>query len=559
MTIIIPKDSEWLINPLNKLSNALALIPPVKSTNNSRLTGYKLYSAIISLTIILASLPSLYGRLIIAFPQLCADTVMSIDILSTIVLTTLTCTAILRSSFKNISKYELIIQLLTEIDEELDWNDTKCKNKEVSYIIFIVIHLWNFFLLLFDMVMSVRANQNLLFACYIMEKVMLYYSFIIVALIHSYTAALRSRLEFANTSLGSILQRKLGDTHNERNTNMKTIVEMWKEVYKIRKIFNRTSKLIEIFNAVFGWEILILTIYVSSGILYAVNFVIVSYLNEKRFREEQSITQQEILWYAILWCSTTMVMGTVIAVTCDMTTKEAQRTATVCYNLLLDVPTVSTNIDDRILREELTLLAQQATHQCPYFSAAGFFRVDYTVLFGLLATVMGVVVAVTCDMTTKEAQRTATICYNLLLEVSAVSNNIHDRILREELNLLAQQATHQCPYFSAAGFFRVDYTMLFGLLGTVMVVVIAATCDATTKEAQRTAKVCYSLLLDVPAFSNNIQDQILREELSLLAQHATHQCPYFSAAGFFRVDYSMLFGLLATVTTYIIVLIQIND
>lgn len=91
-----------------------------------------------------------------------------------------------------------------------------------------------------------------------------------------------------------------------------------------------------------------------------------------------------------------------------------------------------------------------------------------------------------------------------------------------------------------------------------MVAVIAVTCDMTTKEAQRTAKVCYTLLLDIPAFSNNIQDRILKEELSLFAQHATHQCPYFSAAGFFTVDYSMLFVLLGTVTSYIIVLVQIN-
>lgn len=91
-----------------------------------------------------------------------------------------------------------------------------------------------------------------------------------------------------------------------------------------------------------------------------------------------------------------------------------------------------------------------------------------------------------------------------------------------------------------------------------MGVVVAATCDITTKEAKRTATICYNLLLDVPAVSNNVQDRILREELILLANQATHQCPHFSAAGFFRVDYTMLFGLLGTVTSYIIVLIQIN-
>lgn len=91
-----------------------------------------------------------------------------------------------------------------------------------------------------------------------------------------------------------------------------------------------------------------------------------------------------------------------------------------------------------------------------------------------------------------------------------------------------------------------------------MGIVIAVTCEKTTREARRTATICYKLLLDVPPICSTMQERILKEELILLAQQATHQCPYFSAAGFFNVDYSMLFGLLGTVTSYVIVLIQIN-
>lgn len=79
-------------------------------------------------------------------------------------------------------------------------------------------------------------------------------------------------------------------------------------------------------------------------------------------------------------------MGIVIAVTCEMTTKEAKRTSTICYNLLLSIPDTSTNYQNRVLRKELILLAHQVSNQLPRFSAAGFFNVDYYLLFGLLGT-----------------------------------------------------------------------------------------------------------------------------------------------------------------------------
>lgn len=91
-----------------------------------------------------------------------------------------------------------------------------------------------------------------------------------------------------------------------------------------------------------------------------------------------------------------------------------------------------------------------------------------------------------------------------------------------------------------------------------MAIAIVVTCDRTKRDAQRIATVCYKLLLGFPPICSSMQERILKKELILLAQRATHQCPYISAAGFFNVDYSIVFSFLGTITSYIIVLIQIN-
>lgn len=262
------------------------------------------------MTIISASVSSLYGRTITVYSQVYREAAIGIDILSTIVLTTLTCTAILKSAFKNPRQHERIIQLLTKIDEELDWNGTSSLNKKPSYIFFVIIHLFRLSSLAFDVTFSLRTNQALILACYVVEQIMQYYSLIIVVLIHSYATALRARLASANASFSSILQKEIEDTQNEKDSSdhsKKFIVDTWKKVYKMRKIFNATSKLITIFNAIFGWEVLITTVYVCLEMLNAFNFVIIIYLDKHKFLEEHLISQQEVVWYAVLWCSMIMV------------------------------------------------------------------------------------------------------------------------------------------------------------------------------------------------------------------------------------------------------------
>lgn len=86
-------------------------------------------------------------------------------------------------------------------------------------------------------------------------------------------------------------------------------------------------------------------------------------------------------------------------------------------------------------------------------------------------------------------------------------------------------------------------------------VLLAASCDMATKEAQKISTISYKLLAELP---KNPEMYMVREELLILAQQSTTKSPYFSAAGFFNVDHTMLSTILGTFASYIVVIIQFN-
>lgn len=80
-----------------------------------------------------------------------------------------------------------------------------------------------------------------------------------------------------------------------------------------------------------------------------------------------------------------------------------------------------------------------------------------------------------------------------------------------------------------------------------------ANCSKATDEARYTADIIYTLLSEIPPSLRN-----LREELISFAHQATNNCPYFTAAGFFEINYQLLLGFAATITSYVIIILQIN-
>nr|XP_022912130.1 putative gustatory receptor 28a [Onthophagus taurus] len=73
-----------------------------------------------------------------------------------------------------------------------------------------------------------------------------------------------------------------------------------------------------------------------------------------------------------------------------------------------------------------------------------------------------------CDGTIGEVKQIPIVCYKLLHEISDKSTlNYREKCLRSELTLIALQSSTIIPNFSAAGFFNIDFTTFFTLMGFV--------------------------------------------------------------------------------------------
>lgn len=77
-------------------------------------------------------------------------------------------------------------------------------------------------------------------------------------------------------------------------------------------------------------------------------------------------------------------------------------------------------------------------------------------------------------------------------------------------------------------------------------------CDETVKEAEQFVILCYSLQEKFD------RDSSKNKQLMIAGEQCRNFIRHFYAAGFVRVDKRAIFGLLGTVTTYFIVIVQFN-
>lgn len=89
-----------------------------------------------------------------------------------------------------------------------------------------------------------------------------------------------------------------------------------------------------------------------------------------------------------------------------------------------------------------------------------------------------------------------------------------------------------------------------------MSVRLAAKCSSTMEKANITKSIAQKLLLKEPITTSltTKEEYLYKEELILFIN--TSRSPFFSAGGFFTVDYSLLLAIMGALTSYFIVLLQ---
>ncbi|XP_045464431.1 uncharacterized protein LOC123673790 [Harmonia axyridis] len=88
-------------------------------------------------------------------------------------------------------------------------------------------------------------------------------------------------------------------------------------------------------------------------------------------------------------------------------------------------------------------------------------------------------------------------------------------------------------------------------------VMLAYACDCVETEASKIIPISLTYLNELPPLPKNSEEIALKEELTTLFEQSSLRPPIFTAAGFFTVNYTMLGFIIGSVTSYIIVTLQL--
>lgn len=80
--------------------------------------------------------------------------------------------------------------------------------------------------------------------------------------------------------------------------------------------------------------------------------------------------------------------------------------------------------------------------------------------------------------------------------------------------------------------------------------------DVTITETKKTSVICFKLLLNFLQNPTSLWEKATKEELYLLADLIAKRDVHFSAAGFFKIDYSLLFVIFGAIATYLVIILQ---
>ncbi|XP_071051136.1 putative gustatory receptor 28b [Onthophagus taurus] len=155
---------------------------------------------------------------------------------------------------------------------------------------------------------------------------------------------------------------------NKKPTQMYS-VKTWIETYTI------LTETIDLFNRVFGWQILLIFINSLLGLLVPINNFLVS-----------STHGLDDAYFAVFarYLFFILFSGVFLSKIADNTHEESRRTGLLCYKILQSLPEDNLWNKSFQFREEMVFFAKETCLRCPKFSAAGFLTVDFSMLFVLI-------------------------------------------------------------------------------------------------------------------------------------------------------------------------------
>lgn len=88
---------------------------------------------------------------------------------------------------------------------------------------------------------------------------------------------------------------------------------------------------------------------------------------------------------------------------------------------------------------------------------------------------------------------------------------------------------------------------------------IVSPCFEASRKFDEVIKVTCKLLIELPHGLDDSRYKILKQKLILLIKQLEFRKPYFSAAGFYEVNYGMFMYIFGGVTSFVVVYLQLQN
>lgn len=249
------------IEPILKIAKIFAIVPPYQIINKYGILKYKCYSIIL--------IQIIFWTYIFTFDmnrkkqeELVGFVLFRISLTVSVTSHIL---GILLINFWNVKQFEQLVQYSYDIDKRLQTK--RCLNRiyiRVHFEIFLL-HFIIFIGIIYHLWMTIRTLAIYAYFKYLSKNIQDYWNGILVLIVSNYCRWLRSKFCILNDHLADVQQShkkddvfKLDVIHvtsrdNIYNTSYNTLIQ---SITDARKMYTDLKDLMDLFNNIFGWQIL---------------------------------------------------------------------------------------------------------------------------------------------------------------------------------------------------------------------------------------------------------------------------------------------------------------
>ncbi|XP_028130736.1 putative gustatory receptor 39b [Diabrotica virgifera virgifera] len=353
------------IYDLLKFTELLAVTPPL-NRKKQELTNYKYYHIIVILLIIIFAVYSSYGIIVYFIPKF-NGTSTTLRLICIIVITIMNVLSVLIAAC-NVDTWNMFLNVFKHLDQKLKYQSRSENNilkLELSTFYLVLLSIFGY-----DAYVWYCNYHWDLFKFTLFKYVNFIHGNVMMLVILHFAAALSNRYKRINNLLiksndfYNIFNCLIVKGSEEKLNNLKSIKE-------VTDYYLLLSDLVEMFNKLFGWQILIVTEYVLLFFLEFFNGLMLSLDPAQKsgvYHDLKTVISLVIFSFLAIGHQAMIILF------CENVNKESRNTLTICYKLQETVDPMSEE------RKELTILSDVVNFMKTKTNAAGFYNIDRSLL-----------------------------------------------------------------------------------------------------------------------------------------------------------------------------------